>query len=56
VDYIAEKESLDVHCLLPQFPDAPGTPAERHDPSASMVLFPVGRNARSRKAEIPGVF
>jgi len=52
MDDVAEKESLDVHRLVSEFPDAPGATADRHDASSS-GLFPVRRNARSGKGEIP---
>ena len=52
---VAKKESLDVHRLVSQLPDAAGTAADRYDPSVSIRLFPVGRNATRCKGEVPGV-
>ena len=47
MDDVAEKEALDVYRLMSEFPDAPRTTADGHDPSPSIGLFPVGRNATS---------
>jgi len=52
---VAEEESLDVHGLVSKLPDAPRAPADGHDPSPAIRLFPVGRDATRCKGEVPSV-